>query len=412
MKILKRIKKDKKKEPDVRPFLDTYPSNSTFAEAYRTLRTNIDFSFLENKFKTLLVTSAGQGEGKTSTVFNIAYTMSQAGKKTLMIDADLRRPILSNTSKNHDSIGLTGILSKLFGTDVKEGYLNDLGLSDIIRLVSFQKKTGVLNLSDENDEIEIYFYKGELKDLNWLTRPKEKMLAASLIREGLLTSDKGKLALGRQKITGYKLGLTLINMGFLKEDDVKGHLIVHMMEGLRVAIQMTSGRYNFTDISELDLKKTHFDPIDLNDLYKEVLIGEEDCYYLQKRIDSAIVESDTPNLFLLGSGDLPPNPSELLGSKRMSFLISTLKKKFDVVVLDSPPVMPASDALLIAPQTDGVVFVIKAGHMNREAVNGSVEQLKMVKANLIGVILNNTDMQNNGYYNNYSKYYSGYYGDN
>ncbi|MBW2175277.1 MAG: hypothetical protein JRF64_11970 [Deltaproteobacteria bacterium] len=83
-------------------FLNHYPASSRFAESYRTLRTNIHFSFMEKAFRSLLVTSAGAQEGKTSTVANLAYTMAQAGKTVLMIDADLRKPMLSNLlpSKN------------------------------------------------------------------------------------------------------------------------------------------------------------------------------------------------------------------------------------------------------------------------------------------------------------------------
>ena len=121
-------------------FLENYPANSRFAEAFRTLRTNIQFSFLDKEFRAILITSAGQGEGKTTTVMNLAHTMAKAGKSVLMIDADLRKPSLSNIVASKNSCGLTGLISELFDTDVGEGRLDDLGVNDLIRLLTLQKK--------------------------------------------------------------------------------------------------------------------------------------------------------------------------------------------------------------------------------------------------------------------------------
>jgi len=87
-----------------------------------------------------------------------------------------------------------------------------------------------------------------------------------------------------------------------------------------------------------------------------------------------------------------------------------LKKRFDTIIIDSPPILPASDAILLAPRTDGVVLVVKSGMMNREMVKRAVEQLRLSKANLLGVVLNAVDTKREGYYKYYHKYYSKYYG--
>ncbi|MBW2646353.1 MAG: CpsD/CapB family tyrosine-protein kinase, partial [Deltaproteobacteria bacterium] len=131
----------------------------------------------------------------------------------------------------------------------------------------------------------------------------------------------------------------------------------------------------------------------------------------QEKINSAILKTGAPNLFLLPSGDLPPNPSELLGSKRMSFLLSNLKKRFDVLIIDSAPILPASDALVLAPEADGVLLMVKAGLINREMVKKAVEQLRVARAHLLGVALNYVDIKREGYYKYYHKYYSQYHGE-
>jgi len=134
-------------------FLENYPTESHFAESYRTLQTNIHFSFMDKAFRSLLITSAGQQEGKTSTIANLAYTISRSGKSVLMVDADLRKPMLSNLCPAHQSPGLTGILVDVFGMEIKTGSLNHFGISDILKLLTFQKKSGALKLTDCKEEV-------------------------------------------------------------------------------------------------------------------------------------------------------------------------------------------------------------------------------------------------------------------
>ena len=387
-------------------FLNNYPSSSRFAESYRTLRTNIHFSFMEKQFRSLLVTSAGAQEGKTSTVANLAHTMAQAGKKVLMIDADLRKPMLSNLVSSKNSVGLTGLLSDIFSTDVRSGSLVKFGISDLFLLLSFQQKTGILRLTEGKEEIHVYFVKGELTNLSWRTRPKEQRLVALLMKNKLLTTAQAKQVIARKKDTGQKMGFILINMGFVKEDDLAGFITLHMIEGLRAALQLKSGKFSFEDLPESYFGGPSFDPADLPKLYKQVIIGEEELSYLRKKINAAITKTDVKNLFILPSGPRPPNPAELLDSNRMSFLLSYLNRRFDRIILDSPPILPASDALLLAPQTDGVVLMVKAGYVNRNMIQKALEQLRMAKANVIGAVLNQVDVRRYGYY----KYYSEYYG--
>jgi len=84
---------------------------SPISEAYRTIRTNIDFSSIDKEIRTILVTSSGPGEGKTTTAANIALTYAQAGKKTLLIDCDLRKPRIHKVFKISNRIGFTNMMA-------------------------------------------------------------------------------------------------------------------------------------------------------------------------------------------------------------------------------------------------------------------------------------------------------------
>jgi len=410
----KQEKKNRKRsaEPSTELFLKNFSTNSRFAEAYRTLRANIDFAFLEKDFRSLLITSAGAVEGKTLTVANLSHTIARRGKTVLMIDADLRKPMLGRLIVSKESPGLTGLLSDVFNERITSGRIGEeFGISDLYRLLTLQKKTGRLHLSDGKEELELFFLHGELMDLNWLKRPEQKKMAAILTAGGQITKEQAQHAIDKQKDTGQKLGFILINMGLLTKKDLIGPLTIHMMEGLRAALQLKSGKFSFKELSPSDYDRSSFDPIDIHGLYSKVILGEEELPYLEKKVESAILDTGTDNLFLLPCGSIPPSPSELLASARMSFLISFLKKKFDILVIDSPPVMPTSDALLLASSTDGVLLINRSGMMNRNLVIKTVEQLHGAQANLMGVVLNRVNIQKEGYYKYYHKYYSKYYGD-
>mgnify|MGYP000971263697 CR=1 FL=1 len=212
---------------------------SPVSEAYRVLRTNIQFLSVDKPLKTILVTSSGPKEGKTTTIANLAVILAQGGNKVLLIDTDLRKPMLH----------------KVFLL------LNDRGLTNLLTL---QKDA----------------------------------------------------------------------MSFIQHDVVK-------------------------------------------------------------------------NLDILTSGRIPPNPSELLSSNAMKSFLENVKNKYDIVLMDSPPVGGITDASIISTYADGTILVVKSGKTEIDAVKIAREILDNVNANIIGVVLNHLDKKAVG--NNYYPYY--YYND-
>ena len=363
---------------------------------------------MKQHFQTLLITSASEQEGKTTTSANLAYTMAQAGNSVLLIDADMRKPTISLLKPMQSSPGLSGLLADVLNTDVRSGALSEFGLGDLYRLISFQKKTGILHLSQDEEKVDLHFLHGELSDAEWLTRPQERGLGTVLVNNKVITQDQLEQVLVSQKGTGQKLGFMLLNMGLVKKEDLTGFLVLHIIEAFRFGFQFKTGEFSFEKLSESDFERDTFSPEDLPRLYKQTMVGKEKLNFLEEKIASAIVSIDIENLSIMPSGLPPPNPAELLGSKRMSFLISLLKKQFDILIIDTPPVLPASDAMILAPLTDGILLVTKAGHLKRELVKKAVGQIKKTQANLIGVVLNQVDVKTR-YYS--GKYYATYYGE-
>lgn len=127
----------------------------------------------------------------------------------------------------------------------------------------------------------------------------------------------------------------------------------------------------------------------------------------RSKLDDVIQSHAIPNLHVITAGPVPPNPAELLSSNRLRELIEELSQRFDHVIIDSPPVINVSDALIVSPQVDGVVIVVKGSQTPREAVIRTKQALYDVNARVFGIVLNSIDLDADRYYYKYKySYYS------
>jgi protein-tyrosine kinase len=210
------------------------------AEAYRVLRTNLHYANPDAPLRRILVTSTAPGEGKSTTLANLGVTLAQAERSVLVVDADLRRPVIHQVFKQRMTPGLTSYLA---GDSLLEAVL---------------VKTGVANLS------------------------------------------------------------------------------------------------------------------------------------------------------IVPSGPTPPNPAELLASKRMREFLDQVSERFDLVLLDSPPVLAVTDASALASLTDGVIFVVGSGKVPFAVVRRTKTQVEAAQGRILGVVINQFE---SGASEGYSKaYYHRYYG--
>ena len=104
------------------------------------------------------------------------------------------------------------------------------------------------------------------------------------------------------------------------------------------------------------------------------------------------------NLTLIPAGKVPPNPSEMLGSRVMGTFLDEMKKHFDYIVMDTPPLGAVTDAQVLSTKVDGTILVVKAGSTKKDVVMNSVNLIKKVNGNLIGTVLNGVEKSNNKYY--------------
>jgi succinoglycan biosynthesis transport protein ExoP len=126
-------------------------------------------------------------------------------------------------------------------------------------------------------------------------------------------------------------------------------------------------------------------------------------------LESVIKRSDIPNLYYIPSGPIPPNPSELIGSKLFKSMMETLGERFDHIVFDSPPVLGFADSIILSTAVDGVILVVLGGKTPRETLQHAKEVLHQVNAKILGVVINRVDIQRSDYGYYYYRYHY-YYG--
>jgi capsular exopolysaccharide synthesis family protein len=149
---------------------------------------------------------------------------------------------------------------------------------------------------------------------------------------------------------------------------------------------------------EADLRR----PKVLDYLGLEGAVGLTDALIGRAEVFDVIQPYGGTNLWVLGAGPIPPNPSELLGSTGMRSLLNHLTSRFDYVVIDSPPTLPVTDAVVLSSLVDGVIVVVGSGVVQRDQLARTLENLESVAGRVLGLVLNRVPTNSAGGYGTYS----------
>lgn len=136
-------------------------------------------------------------------------------------------------------------------------------------------------------------------------------------------------------------------------------------------------------------------------------VGLSSCISMGIALSDAVQKTSIEGLYALTGGVIPPNPSELLGSEQMKNVLQRAKEQYDYVLIDTPPVMPVTDALIVGRFVDGMILVIASAEIKVEMARDVKNQLVNAGANILGVVLNKVRSEHHGY--GYGYYY--YYGN-
>jgi hypothetical protein len=132
----------------------------------------------------------------------------------------------------------------------------------------------------------------------------------------------------------------------------------------------------------------------------------ESAFFGDMLIEHFVKKSDLENLHILTAGTNPKNPSEIMGSEQMKMLLHVLKERYDRIIIDSPPAWPLADVSAISPLIDTVLWVCRAGEVPKKMFHNTIEQIKQVQPDILGVILNAVDLHRDRYYYYGYPYYS------
>lgn len=142
--------------------------------------------------------------------------------------------------------------------------------------------------------------------------------------------------------------------------------------------------------------------------------GQGLTYYLagRRKYEETVCATDLKTLDIVFAGQFPPNPSELLGTKKFANMIDRAKKEYSAVIIDTPPIGSVIDAAVVARVCDGSVLVLKDGAISYRLAQRCKTQLEAAGKKILGCVLNDVDLSSNRYYGHYYKsYYGHYYGE-
>lgn len=118
-------------------------------------------------------------------------------------------------------------------------------------------------------------------------------------------------------------------------------------------------------------------------------------------LSDIIYNTSIKNLCTIPSGPIPPNPSELIGSRKMQNLITNLSTKADIIIYDAPPVLSVTDAQILSTKVDGTIIVLRANKTERSEMSDTLDLINHVNGNIIGTVLNDVKKHSEGYYGYY-----------
>lgn len=216
----------------------------------------------------------------------------------------------------------------------------------------------------------------------------------------------------------YKTLRTNTMFALAEHEGCKIVLVTSSLQGEGKSITALNLAISFTEaenrvlLMDCDLRRPKLARL----LRKSSRVGLSNLLLDPSLLNEVVIPSGIERLDVILSGDIPPNPSELLGSSRMSTLLTYLRKHYDYIIFDTPPINMVTDSVVLAPKSDGVLFVVRAGQSERGAVAHAVEQLEYAQAKLLGFVLDDVSGSSGGYgynkykYKRYGRYGYGRYG--
>lgn len=374
------------------------PMKSAGEEALRVLASSIARLVSKGK-RTILITSSGPGEGKSTITAALARKLARSGRLSVaIIDADTMRPKLHTLFGLDNRRGLGELLDDVYHVDLKEENPDQFGVGDWIELIRAQRRTGKLQVSEGAQEFSIIFNKGKVSSIADHAGQEQSLLGAMLVTQGRITEAQCASALRVQEEGSHPLGQVLQGLGYLVASDLDLVLGLQLQHRLHKILTLRQPRYRFAEMVEAYLPAASSSPAhDSNGSgIDRQVAGTAGDYlkqpYLSSQVPGYLKDSQMENLKVLTCGERFVDLSDAHFASPFAMVIDRIAKRFDVVLLDSPPVAFDSPTASLARIVDGVVLVVKADGLNVGVIQQAKEHLVRSGATLLGVVLNQVDL--------------------
>lgn len=355
---------------------------------------------LAGGLKTIVITSSGPGEGKSTITAGLARALARSGGMSVaVVDTDRFRPTLHRLFGLENKHGLGELLRDLYHLDIENETPSQFGIGDWVEILSAQGRTGMLTVHDGGEQSRLLFHKGRLMSIEMPEREEDLRLGQLLMRHGRLQDEQLQRGLALQVTTRRPLGEVLQGLGYLDSAALGITLSDQFRESLRRLVSLTRPECTFTETAEAYLPATagqHAEPPAQSPAAGNAMDRLADYLkrpFLTNQIPSYLKDTAFPNLKVLTSGALPYSLLDPRWSEPFRRLLDRLGRVFDVVLIDSPPVALASPAEIIAGIADGTIMVVKADGYDTEVVQQAKAQLEQAPARFVGVVLNQLDMR-------------------
>jgi len=350
--------------------------------------------------RTIMVTSAGSGEGKSTITAGLGRALARSGRHSVcIIDTDRYRPTLHTHFKLDNKRGLGELLKELYHLDIGRETPGQFGVGDWLEILHAQSKSGELVVADGDQKFRLLIHKGRIRSVQMPNHHEDMRLGELLVRAARITGEQCESALRLQRTTARPLGEVLLELGYVDREVLSGVLTEQIRESLRRLLTLRRPECSFAETAEAYLPATsgqHAEP-PMSDLVGERVLDKLADYlkrpFLTNQIPGFLLDTTLEKLKVLPSGSTPYSLQDEQYGNPFARLLERLSRMFDVVLLDAPPVALASPAEMLAGLVQGVIFVVKADGYDLQIVQQAKAQLDRAKPNFLGVVLNQIDMR-------------------
>ncbi len=335
----------------------------------------------------LLMASALAGEGKTTVLAKMAVRLGKAGFRVLAVDCDFQKPNLHTCFGQDNPAGLSNALHSIAEMDISAGNLSDCSVSDLYTLIELRKLSGQLTIANQGVTMMSFFENGRVLHIESTGDKRENRLGTMLLNGGFLTETQLQEALKRNRRTGQPFGYILLNYGYVTQEQLQGHLKLQTEEHLQKLFSWKKGTYSFEPgpVKNYANEKLYF-----KESYGDIIARQAQQagnVLFEKNINQIVKDTDYENVCFVAAGNAVIEHGTPVDLRLLNKFMEIFRNSYHLILIDAPPVLEATDSSALAQVADGVVFVIRSGHLDYPVLQQALQRIYATNTRIVGTVL-------------------------